>query len=112
VVDVEALRARFQPERIRILFVGESLPAGGTFFYNGDSNLVRYTCEAFAAALGTPDGARSFPSVFRDHGCYLVDLRREPVNGLSRAERQGPEMRVPLRWPANCGNTALNALWW
>jgi hypothetical protein len=88
VADFEVLRAYYRPERVRVLFVGESLPAGGTFFFNGDSNLARYTCKAFAKALGTPDDVRSFPSVFRDQGCYLIDLCAVPVNHLSGPEKK------------------------
>jgi hypothetical protein len=87
-VDVETIRVRYRPEHVSVLFVGESPPAGGTFFYNGDSNLVRYTCEAFAEAPGTPRDVQSFPSVFRDRGCYLIDLCLAPVNGLTRSERR------------------------
>jgi hypothetical protein len=34
---VEATRARFRPDKITTLFVGESAPDGGDFFYFGDS---------------------------------------------------------------------------
>lgn len=30
--DVERLRRSFMPLRVRVLFIGESPPAGGTFF--------------------------------------------------------------------------------
>jgi len=87
-VDFEALRASYRPEHVRILFLGESVPAGGTFFYSGNSNLVRHTCEAFAAVFGTPRDAHAFPQVFRDRGCHLVDLCSAPVNGLDRVARR------------------------
>jgi hypothetical protein len=37
----EALRRSYRPRRITTLFVGESVPHGGTFFYNQDSGLFR-----------------------------------------------------------------------
>ena len=84
------LRAQFEPERVSILFVGESSPAGGTHFYRADSNLFRATREAFAVAFGeeqVADGPR-FLREFQDRGCWLVDLVDHPVNQLTGEERE------------------------
>ena len=35
--DVEKVRQSFKPEKVSILFIGESAPASGSFFYTGDS---------------------------------------------------------------------------
>lgn len=86
---IEDLRAQFRPERVRILFVGESSPAGGTHFYRANSNLFRATREAFAVAFGAdlvPDGPR-FLREFQDRGCWLVDLAERPVNRMAARER-------------------------
>ena len=52
----EAAREFYRPERIgcvtQALLIGESRPANGTFFYRANSNLFRYTQEAFATAYG------------------------------------------------------------
>ena len=40
--DIEKLRQSFRPEDIKALFVGESAPAGDTFFYRGNSQMFRY----------------------------------------------------------------------
>lgn len=88
--DVATLRAQFEPERVAILFVGESSPAGGTHFYRADSNLFRATREAFAVAFGEEqiaDGPR-FLREFQDRDCWLVDLVDHPVNRLSDDERE------------------------
>jgi uracil-DNA glycosylase len=47
--DHEATRARYHPEKVRLLFVGESPPASGRFFYNRDSGLYRAMLGAFHA---------------------------------------------------------------
>ena len=87
--SIEAVRARFKPEPIRVLFVGESPPAGGTFFYNANSNLYRYTEEAFAAAFGRQFGSgEEFLKFFAGLGCYLDDLCTVPVNHLDKGERE------------------------
>lgn len=88
--DLENLRRSFMPPRVRLLFVGESPPAGGTFFYLGNSTLYKYTEEAFAKVNGTRANAQpsGFLNFFRDCGCYLDDLCLEPVNHLA-----GPDKR-------------------
>jgi hypothetical protein len=88
--DVTQLQDRYRPATVRMLFIGESSPAGGTHFYLANSNLFRATRAAFAAALGpdlVPDG-QSFLPWFRDRGCWLVDIAAVPVNHLSDAERR------------------------
>lgn len=87
--SLEELRQSYKPETVRVLFVGESHPAGGTFFYKADSKLFRYTLEAFSEVYGhsCPEGA-AFLSFFQQLGCYLDDLYLEPVNHLSREERR------------------------
>jgi hypothetical protein len=83
----EALRRSFLPERVRVLFVGESPPAGGTFFYSGDSMLYRATRDAFCAAFGS-QFARLFLDRFAEAGCYLEDLCLEPINHLTSETRR------------------------
>ena len=75
------------PDAGRVLFIGESPPAGGTFFYNANSNLYRATRDAFAAGARTFRD-RDFLRSFQRAGCYLEDLAIEPVNGLPRAQRK------------------------
>jgi hypothetical protein len=43
---VEATRARFRPDRITTLFVGESDPDGGDFFYFGGNAMLHHTQRA------------------------------------------------------------------
>lgn len=83
----ERLRKRYRPNRVRLLFVGESPPASGRFFYQADSGLYRAVREAFVKvfpAVAEPD----FLASFRDLGCYLVDLCGAPVDRMARRQRQ------------------------
>ncbi len=82
--NAEALRAAYRPDRIAVLFVGESAPAGGTFFYAGDSQVHRYLSDALSPHL---PGSRPFLDRFRDAGLYLDDLVLTPVNRLAPRER-------------------------
>jgi hypothetical protein len=77
----EEIRASYRPRRITTLFVGESAPHGGTFFYNQDSGLFREMRKAFR-------GEHRFLDVFRQNGFYLDDLVLEPVNHLAPRDRR------------------------
>jgi hypothetical protein len=81
--DVEHLRSRYRPRQIRLLFVGESAPAGGTFFYAENSTLYFETRAAFGRAFPKLLSDTAFLDLFRDLGCYLDDLCLEPVNQLA-----------------------------
>jgi hypothetical protein len=83
----EALRRSFEPERVRVLFVGESPPASGAFFYQADSGLYRSVRRAFCVALPTEVDERDFLNWFRRAGCYLVDLCGTPVDRASPLRR-------------------------
>lgn len=78
----ELIREKFRPDKVRVLFVGESRPSSGKFFYCGDSNLVNYTAEAFSERFGPFPDMSSFLARFKSLGCFLVDLVPNPVNHL------------------------------
>jgi hypothetical protein len=87
---VAGLRERYRPGRVRLLFVGESSPAGGTHFYRANSNLFRATRDAFVQAHGAgavPEG-EAFLGYFAAAGCWLVDLAERPVNRMPGQERR------------------------
>ena len=79
---VEVIRARYRPERITTLFVSESAPASGAFFYYGDSAMSRH----MQGCLGLPGD--DFLTSFKALGWYLDDLVLTPVNHLTRRERK------------------------
>lgn len=78
----ERLRRRYQPPDIRVLLIGESPPAGGTFFYSANSKLYDATREAFTAAIPALRSRPDFLDAFKQLGCYVDDLCDEPVNHL------------------------------
>lgn len=83
----ELLRQRYRPHRVRILFVGEALPASGRFFYHADSGLYRAIRDSFSAAFPGIGGTQFLDS-FRSLGCYLVDLCGTPVDQMDLRSRQ------------------------
>jgi hypothetical protein len=86
----ERLRQSFRPARICLLFIGESPPASGRFFYSANSGLYRAMRTAFQIADSKLDD-EDFLAVFRARGCYLTDLSHEPVDHLEPGLRR--EMR-------------------
>jgi len=89
---IEKRRKEYKPNKTVLLFVGESLPQRGTFFYHGNSNLFRYTKEAFAQSK-IPFSI----DLFKQYGCWLSDVCDSPVNGLSASERR---LKIKLGLPA------------
>jgi hypothetical protein len=93
----EALRRKYRPDQVRILFVGEAPPVSGRFFYRGDSGLYRAVRDTFIAAFPSLR-KEEFLEQFRTFGCYLVDLCGGPVDHLSRRARMdacyGGEVRL------------------
>ena len=83
----EYLRRRYRPEQVRLLFVGESPPASGRFFYRGDSGLYRAMRDTFQT-VDPSMRDESFFATFRDAGCYLVDLCPEPIDRLDLKSRR------------------------
>lgn len=82
----EELRRRYRPQAVKILFVGESPPASGRFFYQADSGLYRAVRQTFLLAFPKLKN-EEFLESFQALGCYLVDLCATPVDDLVRGER-------------------------
>lgn len=83
---VEEVRALFRPAQITTLFVGESAPASGDFFYCGGNAMLRHFERAVNSALGTSE--EIFLDRFKRYGWFLDDLVLTPVDKLEPAERK------------------------
>ena len=83
--QIEAIRAQFRPERVTTLFVGESAPISGDFFYRGNSNMLRYMQKAVECIFGQSE---DFLTTFKKYGWYLDDLVLTPVNHFKHSERK------------------------
>src|ERR1700721_4048363 len=77
---VEETRAHYRPERITTLFVGESPPHSGKFFYYGNTALAHHMSFAMRRAGLLDDG--DFPDRFKAYGWDLDDLVLEPVTRM------------------------------
>ena len=83
----EELRLKYLPKSVRLLFVGESPPASGRFFYRQDSGLYRAVRDAFQTVDPKINDA-NFLARFQAAGCYLIDLTGKPVDDLQPAARR------------------------
>lgn len=90
-VTRERLRRRYRPERIRLLFVGESPPASGRFFYQRDSGLYRAIRDAFRL-VDSSISEDTFLEVFQNSGCYLIDACAAPVDHLAARSRRAARL--------------------
>ena len=86
-MDTEAIRQTYRPDQIHILFVGESPPDGGKFFYV-ESQMTTHMANVIASVFSKSfKSAEAFLKFFKDERCYLDDLCLTPVNGLTEYER-------------------------
>ena len=70
-----------------MLFIGESPPASGRFFYHRDSGLYRAIRDAFR--LVDPSITdHGFLAIFQNSGCYLIDACVVPVDHLDARARR------------------------
>jgi hypothetical protein len=115
----ERLRRRYKPTDIRVLFIGESPPSGGTFFYYANSNLYNATREAFETAIPALRTEPDFLDAFQRLGCYVEDLCEEPVNHLdlrdpgrvqARATGIRPLARRMKRWSPQVVAVVMKAI--
>lgn len=83
IAETEALRLSFKPQQVKMLMVGESAPAGGTFFYRANSNAYREISRAFGRSADP-----KFLSWFQARGYYLDDLVLVPINKVGSSERR------------------------
>ena len=72
---------------MKLLFIGESPPASGRFFYQGDSGLYRAIRDTFRMVDSSITDA-NFLQAFQGSGCYLIDLCGRPVDQLEPDERR------------------------
>jgi len=91
--DVKALsnekaRKSYLPEHIKVLFVGESPPQDGQFFYRG-CLMTKFVSRPFESRFNIQfKGIQDFLEFFKEKQCYLDDLCIEPVDKMTPPERK------------------------
>lgn len=87
-MERDLIRQSFRPKQIKVIFIGESPPANGHFFYDGNSSMFRYMAKVFGNVFGPDLTEDKFLQQFMTAHCFLDDLSYEPINNLTREERQ------------------------
>jgi hypothetical protein len=83
----EQLRHQYRPDHLKLLFIGESPPASGRFFYQQDSGLYRAIRDTFRI-VNPSITDETFLTLFQSAGCYLIDLCGRPVDRLDPKQRR------------------------
>jgi hypothetical protein len=100
--DYAGARKKYMPDKIRILFVAESPPSSGGFFYFprtvGKDHLFRETMKAlklWPVNLAMGKGLDKTPLLeeFRSKGFFLIDTCQLPVDKLPADQRRDTILR-------------------
>ena len=84
----ETAQAQYRPEVVDTLFVGESRPVKGGYFYFGrKTGYERYMQQGLEGSDAVADGL-AFLDRFKDRGYYLEDLSPVPVDHLKGKARR------------------------
>lgn len=85
----EDVRNRYIPSEIKVLFIGESPPIGGTFFFLGKSILFNATKDVFEEFYDKYFyNPLDFLDFFKNSGYFLDDLCYEPINHITDIEKR------------------------
>jgi len=88
-----AARDKWKPEKVNVLIIAESPPAGGGYFYFNEprrSGLFAETIKALGIVQELPKGYDKHPLLeqFKCQGYLLLDCCYEPVNKMPLKERK------------------------
>jgi len=83
-----AFRRRYEPENITLVVIAESPPASGQYFYNPAGRSSEPLFAAMMGQLGlSPTTKKDGLLKFQQCGFVLVDATYEPVNKVTRSNR-------------------------
>jgi len=82
-IPFEDIRNRYLPSSVKVLFIGESPPIGGAFFFLGKSILFNATKVVFEEFYNKHFlDPFDFLNFFKNSGYFLDDLCHEPINHI------------------------------
>ncbi len=84
------MRDAYMPTHLRAIFVLESPPKSGKYFYNPEGSVTEQLFAGMMRFVGIYSAVKSKAEglrCFRDRGFLIVDASYEPVDGLSGAAR-------------------------
>jgi len=82
------LRKKYKPEKLNIVFILESPPVSGKYFYKEEDSIKEPLFAAMMKLIGfKPDNKREGLIYFAKSGFLIVDAIYEPVNQLKGKKR-------------------------
>jgi hypothetical protein len=79
----DKLRSRYQPTRIKLVFLLESPPASGRYFYDPTGKTTEPLFAGLMRLIGKNPGAKEEGlAAFAGKGLFLVDATYQPVNHI------------------------------
>ncbi len=82
------LRSKYQPKSLNIVFIFESPPVSGKYFYNKEGSIKEPLFSAMMKLLNyNPKNKQEGLTHFADFGYLIVDSTYEPVNNLKGKKR-------------------------
>jgi hypothetical protein len=88
------LREAYRPERIKAIFVLESPPKSGKYFYNPDGTVHEQLFRAMMEFIDVnPPSKQDGLHAFRDQGFIVVDASYAPVNDFKGKARDAAILR-------------------
>jgi hypothetical protein len=86
--DYKRMRDAYSPKKLRAIFVLESPPKTGKYFYNPNGLVTEQLFGAMMRLLGlSPKDKNAGLQEFQRRGFIVVDASYEPVNGLADKAR-------------------------
>jgi hypothetical protein len=88
------LRGKFRPEKFGAIFVAESPPASGRYFYDPTGSVTEHLFLALMKAIGCDPATKTDGLlVFQSRGLFLIDATYRPVNRSSLRDRNNQIMK-------------------
>jgi len=102
--NYKKLRNKYLPEDLRVIFVLESPPASGRYFYNPNGTINEALFSAMMKILNfKPNNKLEGLKKFMNQGYFLVDATYRPVNRMTNRDRNRkilnglPKLREDLK---------------
>jgi hypothetical protein len=88
------MREAYRPERIKAIFILESPPKSGKYFYNPDGTVREQLFRAMMEFIKVkPSNKQDGLGAFRDRGFIVVDASYAPVNDIKGKARDEAILR-------------------
>jgi hypothetical protein len=82
-----ALKSRFKPDKVDVLFIADGMPVNNRYFYLKNSSMFRVVKDAYTQVFGNFKDNDNFLKFFKEMGCYFESLTIAPIKYLPPQEQ-------------------------